>query len=154
MRRPALIESAESEPLEEYVAPVQQQPSPSPAPQNRPAQKRRRSSMADLTGRLLMDDSEEGLAMLAPPGSKGGMAPPSSPQDSPAARGAHAGRHRQQCLPLCTLSRDKLKGVNSALACYCIAILVCVKAIAELCMASCREGHDNRAAARRHLSAS
>ena len=122
MRRPALIEGAEPELLEEYVAPVQEQPSPSPAPQNRPAQKRRRSSMADLTGRLLMDDSEEGLAMLAPPGRAGGMAPPSSPQDSPAAKGAHAGRHRQQRLSLCTQSRDMLRGVNSASACCAVQL--------------------------------
>ena len=47
--------------------------------------------MADLTGRLLMDDSVEGLAMLAPPGSAGGVAPPSSPEESLAGRGGPAG---------------------------------------------------------------
>ena len=75
------------------MIPMEQQLSASPKPQSRPAQKRRRSSIADLTGRLLMDDSVEGLAMLAPPGSAGGLAPPSSPQDSPAGRGGPAGRH-------------------------------------------------------------
>ena len=78
------------------MAPLQEQLEAVPEPQSRPAQKRRRSSMADLTGRLLMDDSVEGLAMLAPPGSTGGLAPPSSPQDSPAGRGGPAG---QQCWP-------------------------------------------------------
>ena len=34
---------------------------------------------------------QTGLAMLAPPGSAGGVAPPSSPQDSPAGRVRHAG---------------------------------------------------------------
>ena len=57
--------------------------------------------MADLTGRLLMDDSVEGLAMLAPPGSGGGLAPPSSPQDSPAGRGGPAGQHCQHLLQYC-----------------------------------------------------
>ena len=70
-------------------------PSPWPRRQGRPSQNRRRSSMADLTGRLLADDSLDGptgLAMLAPPGSAGGVAPPSSPEDSPADRVRHAGK--------------------------------------------------------------
>ncbi|CAL5226958.1 g9843 [Coccomyxa viridis] len=90
--RPAVVESALPAVTAGHLIPTVQLLSASPKPQSRPAQKRRRSSMADLTGRLLMDDSEEGLAMLAPPGSAGGLAPPSSPQDSPAGRGGPAGR--------------------------------------------------------------
>lgn len=90
-RRPAVVESAAAEVTAEGMAPVKEQHSPKLQPQSRPAQKRRRSSMADLTGRLLMDDSVEGLAMLAQPGGAGGLAPPSSPQDSPAGRGGPAG---------------------------------------------------------------
>ena len=89
-----MVESAPAEVTAGGMAPVEEQHSPKPQPQSRPAQKRRRSSMADLTGRLLMDDSVEGLAMLAQPGSAGGLAPPSSPQDSPAGRGGPAGWQR------------------------------------------------------------
>ena len=90
--------------MAEGVAPLQEQLGAVPEPQSRPAQKRRRSSMADLTGRLLMDDSVEALAMLAPPGSTGRLAPPSSPQDSPAGRGGPAGWLYQHCLPHYTVS--------------------------------------------------
>ena len=95
MCRPAVIESEMPTEAEEGMMAVLNVPSPRPRRQGRPSQNRRRSSMADLTGRLLADDSLDGptgLAMLAPPGSTGGVAPPSSPEDSLADRVRHAGK--------------------------------------------------------------
>lgn len=86
-----MIESKAPETGEVDIAAAQEQRSVSPVQHSMPLQRRRRSSMADHTGRLLMDDSEENLAMLAP---AGGLAPPSSPQDSSAGRGGYAGMPR------------------------------------------------------------
>jgi hypothetical protein len=116
MCRPAVIESEAPETGEADIAAAQEQRSVSPAQHSVPLQRRRRSSMADHTGRLLMDDSEENLAMLAP---AGGLAPPSSPQDSSAGRGGYAGMPRHA---VCNLMPCLYHSKAASLCCCCWGI--------------------------------
>lgn len=117
MCRPAVIESKAPETGEVDIAGAQAQRSVSPVSHSMPSQRRRRSSMADHTGRLLMDDSEENLAMLAP---AGGLAPPSSPQDSSAGRGGYAGMPRHA---VCKVAPCLFHFKAASLCCCCWGII-------------------------------
>ena len=156
--RPAVIESEMPTEAEEGMMAVLNVPSPGPRRQGRPSQNRRRSSMADLTGRLLADDSLDGptgLAMLAPPGSAGSVAPPSSPEDSPADRVRHAGTPSAHLSGFhqAPATRSRLFWGGAQLLSNASESRLWKVSVPALQCGRCRQGHDNRAAPGGHISA-